>query len=256
MKNLLVIILAVTLFSCSDEIQFTYSDSADVAYFRSGDSGVGGSMARFTVVGDYLYSVTNSKLMVFNVSNLNDSLKFEIQIPLSWDVETIFPLGDYLYLGTLSGMYIFDISTPNQPQYVSQYEHVVSCDPVVVHGNYAYVTLHSDFSSRCWRNVNELQIIDVSDKESPKLIKRYTDGFTKPLGLGVSDDYLFVCDDGLKVFDRTDPENLFQTKHFKIKDPYDVIPLNDVLMVVGGDGLHQYAFNSDTIIHLSHIPLN
>ncbi len=46
-----------------------------------------------------------------------------------------------MFLGSTNGMYIYDISAPDTPKYVSELQHVTSCDPVVVDDKYAYVTL-------------------------------------------------------------------------------------------------------------------
>lgn len=254
MRKLVFFLIAVVALSSCENMSITYSDGG--MDMMSSNSGIGGSMARFAVVGDYMYAVSDYKLKVFDLSNVEHSMSLLGEYPLSWEVETIFPVGDFLYLGTLSGMYIIDISTPTQPEFVSEYSHVVSCDPVVVYGDYAYVTLHSDDNSfRCWRNVNEIQVIDISDKTAPKEILSITDGVEKPLGLGVTKDYLFVCDNGLKVYDRSDPAKPVFLKKFNIRNPYDVIPINDILMVTGEDGIRQYLFNSDTVVEVSFIPV-
>ena len=39
----------------------------------------------------------------------------------------------------------------------------------------------------------------------------------EPFGLGIKDNWLFVCDgsSGLKVYDKSDVENLVELNHFK-----------------------------------------
>ena len=58
-------------------------------------------------------------------------------------------------------MYIFNVASPENPQFVSVYSHVVSCDPVVAEGNYAYVTLRS--GTNCNRGLNVLDVVDIKD---------------------------------------------------------------------------------------------
>ena len=118
--------------------------SAKTAFAPSAASqaGVGGSMARFTINGDFLYGLDGSNLDVVDVSNQAMPVA-KNEIPLSWDVETLFPTNNKLFVGSRTGMYIFDLQEPTKPTLLSHYAHVRSCDPVVVEGNYAYVTLRS-----------------------------------------------------------------------------------------------------------------
>ena len=86
-------------------------------------------------------------------------------------------------------MHIYDVSNPASPQKLSVYQHVYSCDPVVVEGDFAYVTLNS-LNTWCGRFSNQLDIIDISDLSDPKLIKQYA--MESPLGLGIYGNLLFV----------------------------------------------------------------
>ena len=52
-------------------LQCTKTDSANAGNFASnGGTGTGGSTARFTIVGNYLYTVDKQNLKVFSLSNL------------------------------------------------------------------------------------------------------------------------------------------------------------------------------------------
>ncbi len=166
------------------------------ADYASGE-GTGGSMARFTVAGDHLYTVDNSSLKVFSLADPKKPA-FKISRNVGLDVETIFPLGKNLFLGTSVGMYIFDITSPENPEKISYYEHIYACDPVVSDGQYAYVTLSSS-NARCWRAGNELQIVDIQNRAAPKLVNQHP--LSAPRGLAIRNDTLWVCDNGIKVFD-------------------------------------------------------
>lgn len=232
-------------------------ESADINFSRSDmlgsseSTGQGGSMARFTIVGDQLYAVDDQNLMAFDISDpLNVDLTSKTQIDW-WGVETIFPMGDKLFLGTSSGMHIMDISNPDNIVKLSTYEHVVSCDPVVAQGNYAYVTLNSS-QFRCGRNVNQLQVIDISDIINPKKIQSYP--MSSPKGLGIDDSLLFVCDENqLKVFNASDPRNLIQINSIRVEGTYDVIPYNDLLLLISDEGLKQYTYSEGKLNYLSSI---
>ena len=215
------------------------------------ETGTGGSMARFTVSGDYLYVLDSERLHTYDIS---DSSKLELKsiIDISWNMETIFPVEGFLFMGSTSGMYVFSIDNPAKPEYVSNYQHFTSCDPVIVSGKYAYVTLRSDQESwTCSRNVNELQVIDISNIYEPFEVKSYP--MTTPKGLAKIGDNLFVCDGlDLLVMDATEPLNMKEVKRFRMDGtPYDVIAKDGILVVSYSNGLVQYSYDNDTIQMLS-----
>ena len=117
-----------------------YYDAA--AYSNNSSSGQGGSMARFTLMNDYLYTVGMNNLSLFDVKTASNPT-FLKAIPLGWGVETIFPYENKLFIGTNRGMHIFSATDPANPVQLSTYSHIFACDPVVVQGKYAYVTLRT-----------------------------------------------------------------------------------------------------------------
>ncbi len=218
-----------------------------------GDSGTGGSMARFNIGGDYLYVVGRSELNVFEISDLANPQQLSSEY-VGWQIETIFNKEGYLYLGSSTGMYIYSIEDPSAPTYVSQLEHVMGCDPVVVDNDIAYVTIRG--GNTCGQNLNQLEVIDVSDKANPQLLQVYEmDG---PYGLGVLKDKLFVCDgtSGLKVYDATNTPDLVLTDHFQDVNAYDVIPMENVLVMIGENMLRQYSYKGNEIILISSFNLD
>ena len=219
----------------------TFSSTAAIAPGPGSGSGVGGSMARFTVAGDHLYLLDGDEVETVDVHDeQNPVAKNRMQI--AWDIETIFPYKTNLFIGSSSGMHILDISSPESPVKVSTYQHVRSCDPVVVDDNYAYVTLRS--GSICQGFTNQLEVIDITDLKSPQLLKTYP--MTNPHGLGIDNATLFICDgsDGLKAFDASDVLKIDQglLAHYEDIDAFDVIPYNDILMMIGADGIFQFDY--------------
>jgi hypothetical protein len=187
-------------------------------------------------------------LKCFDISDAKNT-KLINTINVGAGAETLFPYNGYLFIGTQTGMLIYNLSNPEKPTYQSRYNHIVSCDPVVVQGNYAYVTLHTNASSnRCNRGVNNLEVIDISNIDFPQLKKTVT--MTQPLGLGVDGNSLFVCDKGLKVFDITKPLELTQTKYFTGFSGFDVIPYNKNLILVANEGIYQYDYTNTADIKL------
>ncbi|HPJ78777.1 MAG TPA: hypothetical protein P5086_00960 [Prolixibacteraceae bacterium] len=216
--------------------------------FSSGE-GTGGSMARFTVTGDHLYTVDHNSLKVFSLADPKKPVPKNNR-NVGFDVETIFPLGNTLFLGTSTGMYIYDITLPENPQKISFYEHIYACDPVVSDGRYAYVTLSSS-NARCWRAGNELQIVDIQDKVAPKQVS--THALSSPRGLAIRNDTLWVCDAGLKVFDVQNKSQIKQLVHFSDVPAFDLILNGRLALVTGEEGFVQYRIGNGTITKISEI---
>ncbi|GAA4431109.1 hypothetical protein GCM10023188_18340 [Pontibacter saemangeumensis] len=234
---------------------FTNSGNSGADAGGGATNGKGGSMARFTVAGNHLYTVSLSNLQVFDVSSAADP-KTGTSIPLGWNIETIFPYQNKLFIGSSTGMHIYDSSNPSSPALLSIYEHVRSCDPVVVEGDLAWVTLRS--GNACMGFTNQLEVVDISDPRSPTLLKTYP--MLNPHGLGIDGEALFLCEGthGLKVFNIKDhlavDQNLLS--HFKEQDAFDVIPLGETVLMVGQDGLYQYDYRDlSNVKLLSVIPV-
>jgi hypothetical protein len=215
--------------------------------------GQGGSLARFKIVDDFLYAVDSHTLNVFNIQDLENPMDLD-DVYAGFDIETIFNHGQYLFLGSMRGVYIYDISSPATPVFISEFQHGTACDPVVVDGDYAYVTLRG--GNACGATESGLFIIDISNIEDPVLKTQYPmDG---PYGLGVKDEKLFVCDgaSGLKVYDKSDVMNLVELNHFKEIQTFDVIPLENTLLMVGDGALYQYEYLNDAIRLISTLELD
>lgn len=208
--------------------------------------GIGGSMARFAVVGNYLYTVGDTDLTVFDISNASNPVQGE-RIKLGFGIETIYPYGSNLFIGSRAGMKIYDNTNPRNPVFLSEYVHIQACDPVVVQGRYAYVTLRN--GTTCRNGANLLDVVDISDLKNPKVVNSIL--MTNPHGLGVDGKDLFVGegDFGLKVFDLTDPTMPKLTQVLESVKTFDVIPLRSkTLVVVGNDGLYQFDYTNRTAL--------
>ncbi len=229
--------------------------TADVAAFNSASAvaptnpGMGGSMARFALSNDYLYALDNSDIVAVNVANVSD-LQAGAPTYIDWGIETIFPKGNTLFIGAQNGMHIMDITNPSIPTLISNYSHIQSCDPVIVDGNYAFVTLRS--GTECQGFTNQLEVIDISDLSDPQL--KYTYQMTNPHGLGKDGSALFICDGeaGLRVFDATDLSTIDDNMiaHYDKIQAYDIIPFNNIAMMIGADGLFQYDYSDLSDIKL------
>jgi len=255
MKNVLYLVFVTFLLaSCAQESMWNSSGEA------SPGSGRGGSMARFAISGDMLYTVSTSTLKVFNLEDAaTPKYSSGRDVQVGFDIETIFPMDTLLFIGSRSGMFVYDIVEPRFPQLISQVSHFRSCDPVVAQGNYAYVTLNTNFNSCGSTSNNVLDIYDITNLSNPILKK--TVQLSGPTGLGVDGDKLFVCDRGLKVFNISDPMNirqiddLFDITEVDVSAAYDVIPIDGLLILVAQEGLFQFDYTGDRLKFVSKIEI-
>ena len=230
-----------------------FDDAVVEAADTGGGTGQGGSLARFKIVGDHLYAVDSHTINVFDITDLENPVE-GLDVFAGFDIETIFNRGEHLFLGSMRGMYIYDISTPGNPEFVSEFQHGTACDPVVVDGDYAYVTLRG--GNFCGATESGLYIVDISTIENPELVKIYP--MDEPYGLGVKDEKLFICDgsSGLKVYDKTDVMNLETLDVFENIITFDVIPREEQLLLVGDDILTQYSYEAEGLNLISSFSLN
>lgn len=230
--------------------------STDAGGNWTGGSGTGGSMARFMLNDEYLYVIAVPiRLKTVDITTAS-AMEVIDSVDVPRNMETLFRLENKLFIGTTTGMLIFDLVNPKKPVQISSYDHLRACDPVVVDGQYAYVTLRT--GNMCNNGQNLLEVIDISSITNPYLVKSYP--MFNPHGLGTDGDLLFVCDGtaGLKIYDKSDPLAILtsQIAHYPDFDTYDVIPMNGVLMLVGEGGIYQYDYSDpENIVQISHITI-
>lgn len=200
-------------------------------------TGTGGSLARFTIIGDYLYTVNRQALYTYELNSTGNPILVS-SINIGWDIETIYPYKDKLFIGSMEAMYIYSLSNPASPLREGQASHVRSCDPVVAKDDYAYVTLRTNTS--CEGSINALKVYDVSNLSFPAVVKEIN--LKHPYGLGVNESALYVCDDtdGLKIFDIDNPANPILTKTVTGYSFRDCIPHNDILICMVAEGMVIY----------------
>ena len=218
-------------------------ESADIGGGNiGGATGKGGSMAKFTIANDHLYLINEKQLKVYDLSNASNPTEVN-ELDVDFGIETVFSLGNKLFIGSIDGVYIYDISDPANILYLSHYDHITSCDPVVANDTLAFVTLNSRSACRWQTGDNRLDILDIKNIVNPQLLKSVQ--MENPKGLGVDGNYLFVCngDQGVKIFDISNIYQLEQISGILGIDAYDVILNNNILILVGKDGLFQYDYS-------------
>jgi hypothetical protein len=207
-------------------------EGANNSFAGGGQSGMGGSMARFAIVGNYMYAVDKEDLRVFSIANAADPKLIKI-VKVGFEIETIFPFKDKLFIGSTSVVHIFSITNPESPEKLSQ---AISptvlrrCDPVVAKDTVAYATLRTN--AACGGVQSILAVYDVKNISNP--IQRKAISVGEPYGLGYKDDVLYVCDKeaGLRVYDISNAYDPVQIKVLSNNSEWfmDVIPYNDVLI--------------------------
>ncbi|MCE7934943.1 MAG: hypothetical protein DYG96_10160 [Chlorobi bacterium CHB2] len=222
---------------CSQSESPVYAPVSQSSGRDAAASGKAGSLARFMIVGDYLYCLDEANILVFDIKDPARP-RYRNAVTINWGIETIFHSGNHLFIGANNGMYILNVDDPNKPTFVSEFTHARTCDPVVVEGNRAYVTLRG--GSPCGGFTNQMDILDISDIKQPTLI--HSMPLTGPYGLTVRDGIVIVCDGtaGVRVVDAQNPNNPQQIGEITGIIPHDVIASGSLLVVTAQDGYHLY----------------
>jgi len=236
-KIYLIIITALFIAGCGQDSDSTISSESS--------EGTGGSLATFILKDDYLYTVDYYNLTVFNVNDTSSPVKVNT-IDVGFNIETLFSYKDYLFIGSQRAMFIYDITNKELPEKLSQSNHFTACDPVVANETNAYVTLHSNSDNFCGGVENALITYDITDIENP--IELSGRDLTEPKGLSLyGDNYLLVCDNTVKIFDVSDPNDLKYISEIPTENAIDIIIRNNQAYIISEGSIDQYQLNSETI---------
>lgn len=208
-------------------------------------------MARFAVANETLYALNSGRIEAFDIS-VPEEFKKAGSVRVASDIETLYSDGESLFVGAETALHIYSLETPHSPKALGVHSHVRACDPVVTSGEYAFVTLKSG-GGACRGTTNVLKVVDFSNVTYPREVKRI--GMNSPTGLGVAGDRLFVCDgtEGLVEFDIAQPERPYELSRARDEVCNDVIPINDLLITTGPNGISQYDLSNDGFFQLSKI---
>jgi hypothetical protein len=232
MKKNLIYILSFAL--------LVNSCSKDSASDKSSSTGAGGSTARFTIAGNYLYVVDNTSIKTFDISNTAAAPVLKSTTNVGINIETIFPYQDKLFIGSSFAMHIFSLTNPEKPTKLAQATYIIrmSCDPVVAKDSTAYATLNS--VGPCGGGLSSLVVYDIKDISNPVLKTTYN--LSAPHGLGISDNALYVCDGltGLKVFNISNTYSPQLVRTITGETFFDVIPYGNILICQVSGGIALY----------------
>lgn len=224
MKKLSIYIITVfTLLhlSCTKE------GVGDKGFISTG--GKGGSLARFTISGEYLYTVDKKKLKVYNIADPTNP-KLRSTEDIGFEIETIFPFKDKLFIGSTSVVHIFSIEDPEHPKKLSTASSttvVRRCDPVVAKDSVAYATLRTN--GPCGGLQSVLAVYNIKDILNPVEVMTYP--VWEPYGLGYADSALYVCDrSSLLIFNIAKPYEPQLINSIPGESYVDVIPDDNTLV--------------------------
>jgi hypothetical protein len=242
MRRIYTIISLVLLMGCSDD--FSSGDSFKVS---NSTTGTGGSTARFTISGDFLYLVNNSELKAFDISEGDDPTLTSNTV-IDWGVETVIGYENKLFIGTQFGMFVYDIASDGSPVYVSEFGHVTACDPVLPNDQYAYVTIRSGVFCNQVSEVDDLITLDITDLSNPYQVSRID--MINPRGMAFykGDLYVGEGESGLKRFSLKDPANPQIFSYYPEYAANDMLGLDSILVVTGSEGVFQFGSKPDTVV--------
>jgi hypothetical protein len=149
----------------------------------------GGTAAK--VVGNHLYVLTVGSLLIFDVSNANDTVLLgrfnDSNLANAWDIAIS---GNYAYIasGNYDGVISVNISNKSNPVKAGQISHssMDNSRGIAVSGNYAYVT---------GSNADSLTIINITNPASMSRMGSYISAtqLNGPYGVAVSGSYAYVA---------------------------------------------------------------
>lgn len=214
-------------------------------------TGQGGSMARFVIKDGWLYCIDITDLIVFDIRNPQKP-KLDGRVKLGFGIETLFWYDYFLFVGSQTGMQIFNAQDVKVPVKVGEFRHARACDPVVVEGKRAYVTLRS--GNLCGPADDALHIIDITDVKNPLRISSYL--MEGPTGLAVENGNVFVCDKfSVYILDVKDETDVKKVSSIAIANAYDTIYHNHLLFIVAPMGIYIFNVADRTKpIQVAHIP--
>jgi hypothetical protein len=197
----------------------------------------GSSYATFAVIDDYLYRVDRYQLVVYDIQAPAAPVELQ-RLTLDWTIETIYPTPEYLFIGGESGMFVCDRADPANPDLIGMVQHIRACDPVVVSGDIAYVTVRG--GNQCGASPDELMIVDVSSPSAPRVVG--VKPLATPHGLALREPFLYVStgQSGYTLLDVTRPTAPAELEKWADWPTKDFLWSNDLLYVLGFDDLRIY----------------
>ena len=228
--------LSLVLLFCTSF--FAIRCGKDSAVSSSTETGQNGSLTRFIIIGNYLYTISNDALKVYDITNSSAPI-YKNVVQVGFAIQTIFPYQDKLFIGSNTAMYIYSTANPELPKKLSEAAYFVrGHDPIVALDSVAYSTVRNRGGG------GVLNCFNIKDISIPQNVN--TLGMANPYGLGIKDSALYVCeaDSGIKVFNIAHAYTPILKNEIKFNETaYDVITKNNILVcyIKGGVSLFDIA---------------
>jgi hypothetical protein len=256
MRKYLYILIAglALIFGCGSDSGEIIGPSNGDGFGDGGDPiGIGGSTARFTIHGDFLYIVNDSELKAIDIADADDPI-LASTTDIGRGIETIYGYKGNLFIGSQFGMQIFTIGSKGEPIYRSEFTHQTACDPVIANDKYAYVTIRSGLGCNNFSfEANQLIVLDITDLNNPFAV--HQEQMINPRGLTFFKGDLFVGEgeNGLKQYSLDDPANPALKEFHTDIAANDMIGLENTMIVTRNEGIFQFGCVDDEILLLSPI---
>ena len=216
----------IILFVCSIFFMVACTKESGINTSAVGNSqnGQNGSLSRFIIVNNYLYTISNDALSAYNISNAATPV-YKSKISVGFSIQTIFAYQDKLFIGSNTDMYIYSLANPEVPTKLATVTYFVrGDDPVVANDTVAYSTVRNQFGGV----LNCFNIKNISD---PFIVNTFP--MINPYGLGIKNSALYVCeaDSGIKVFNIANAYTPVLSKTLRFNETaYDVIVAGNILV--------------------------
>ncbi len=189
--------------------------------------------------GKYLYAISNDNIMVFDITNINNSVVVSsTYVPGSSSFYDFTIKDNYLYIADANNdrIGIYDLSDPINPSYVTSVNlsNAAGDYPMKlqVSGNYVYSTSY----------VGDFQVIDISDKNNPSLLSTVVAFSGNSLGARFSDmtlagRYIYANDTYgfLYVIDVKNPNDPVIVKKISTTSDRALAVQGKKIVLVGGE---------------------
>jgi len=224
------------------------------------------------VKDNYAYIASESQgIVILNISDINNISEISKESS-DWAVRAKIS-ENYLFIAEgYNGFRIDDISNPSSPTVVSSIEVESGVSNFAIENNYVYATGYGkfniiDISDKSHPtitgtyNLNEwsfgvsvkdnyafvslsdsekILILDISDKTNPKKIKEISDIYSNDIK--VENNYLYIVNSGLTVYDVTSPSSPQLIKNFqfgtKISTSDKLFIYNDNIFIAKSSGIY------------------
>ncbi|MBT8232397.1 MAG: hypothetical protein HKO66_04945 [Saprospiraceae bacterium] len=225
--------------------------SAVPSSFAGNSSSASGTVNRLSLFNDYLYIIGRSDLNI--ISNHDDFNLINKISMLGTEMETIFPYENKIFIGTRTSMEIYDVSNPEDPTHEFTFDHATSCDPVLPVDEAVYITLRTADFSPCPGNINALIVLDISNLATPKEVEEIE--MQSPYGMSKINGVLYVGEgeNGLTLFDATNPIGLTKIEHLSEVKAFDVMAHpsnNNMVLIASKEGLSQFTVSQNKTLKM------